>query len=504
MNARAWTLLGALLALTACERPDALDRPLDARGPFALGHHVAYVVASPPRVALLQPAARTVHFVDLDARPRQVFAEPAGRGLLVLAEDDDAWWIPADASGVGRPRRFALDGQYGAAAFGPDARRVVLYHLPGARRGVISNPNQVALLDLAAGTRVERSLRSFGSQPNAVVVGPARALAGAERQLAWVMAERYLAVVDLAAPEAREVVVHLTLAEDPRPVTPTQVTFGEVEGAATYYVRADGSDDVFALTFPDAAPADTVPVPYLNQLPAGPAPADVVALDVADGPRVFAAGAGVLSVIDPITGRQVPVSVGHPATRLLPFRAPRADGEGEGWSALVWAPGGAAVVFADLDLLEQRRGRAMTPLVLPTPLTELSPLPGRRAAVGRDGSSRVVLLDFDARTATPLEAGGVLGVLRVDPGGDRVYVTVQNVAEFDRYDLASIDVDTATASSARLPDTPRALLLVPGAGRLVVDHGTIWGRVSLAPLTDLKDDRVLHHEGVLLTGAFDR
>lgn len=504
MNARAWTLFGALLALSACERPDALDRPLDARGPFALGHHVAYVVASPPRVALLQPATRSVRFVDLNARPQQVFAEPEGRGLLVLAEDDDAWWIPADASGVGQPRRFTLDGQYGAAAFGPDARRVVLSHLPGASRGVIANPNQVALLDLEAGTGVERSLRSFGSQPNAVMVGPARALAGAERQLAWVMAERYLAVVDLAAPEAREVVVHLTLAEDPRRVTPTQVTFGEVEGAATYFVRAEGSDDVFALTFPDAAPADAVPVPYLNQLPAGPSPADVVALDVADGPRVFTAGGGVVSVIDPVTGQQIAVPVDHPATRLLPFRAPRADGEGEGWSALVWAPGGSAVVFADLDLLAQRRGRALTPLVLPAPLTELTPLPGRRAAVGRDGRSRVVLLDFAARTATPLEAGGVLGPLRVDPSGDRVYVTVQSNTDFQRHDLASIDVDTATASTARLPAAPSALLLVPGAARLVVDHGTIWGRVSLAPLTDLEDDRVMHHEGILLTGAFDR
>ena len=496
-------LLG-LAGLTACDRPADLDRPLDAQGPFALSHHVAWTLAADPAVALLQPATGRVTFAALSAAPRRVFPEPAGRGLLVIGTDGAASWIPADERGVGQAVRMPLTGDYTAVAFGPDAGRAVLYHAPGSSGGVLSNPNQIAILDLGGGAAIERSLRSFGGEPLGVVLGPPQAVAGADRQMAWVLAERYLSVLDLAAPTAREVVVHLTLAEDTRSIRPAQVVFGEVEGAATFFVRAEGSDDLFALTFPDDAPADEVPRPYLTQLPAGAGPSDVLALQVAAGMRVFTAdpGSATLSVIDPVTGRRVGVDAGARVSHLLPFRAQRADGEGEGWSALAWDDHGDTVVFVDLDLLERRRGRALTPLVLGAGVYDLQPLPGRRGAVARDARNRLLLLDFDARTATPLQAGRSLGAVRVDPGGDRIYATVVGDDSADY--AVSVDVDTARVTAARLPASPGRLLLVPGAGRLVADHQAAWGWVSVLPLTDLDDDRVQVREGLLLQGAFDR
>ncbi len=480
-----------VLALVGCDRDPALDRPLDPIGPYALADHVAWVVPGQREAVWLRPTDMRLRRVALEAVPETAHAAPNGDGLLVL-DAEGATWLPTG----GGARRVALGGAYRRVAFAPDAARVVLYGEGGGGRATLSNPNQIAIVDLESGEAVERTLRSYGSAPQAIEIGPAQQLAGADRQLAWLLAERYLAVLDLAAPEAREVVVHLVLADDTREVTPTQVEFAEIEGAQTAFVRAIGSDDIFSLTFPEAAGADEVPRPYLNQLAAARSPTDLAVETVAGGQRIFTCGGGTLTVTHPVTGRRTAVPVGVPASRLLPFSAPRDDDlvEGDGRFALLWSPNSKAVVFADLDLLERRGGRALTPLVLSVPVTELSPLPGRRGAVARLGSAGVALLDFEARTATPLTASGRLLSLVVEPSGDRLHALVED----GHHAVVTVDSDTGASHDVEISGGG-ALVYVPGADRVVVDHGAAWGHLSV-----VAGERVTELDGVLLKGALDR
>lgn len=480
-------LLGMLTGLlAACERPDHYNRSLDPGAAHVLDTHIAWVLTSQRQVVLVDPTAPHARRIALDGEARATHVAPDRRGLLVL-DLDGATWIPLN----GAVRRIPLGGAYQRAAFAPEGDRVVLYAEQGAG-ATLSNPNQIAILDLSTGTAVERTLRSYGSAPQQVVLAPETA----GRPLAWLLAERYLALIDLSLPTAREVVVHLVLAADPREVTPAQVAFAEVDGVPVTFVRALGSDDLFSLTFPEAPAAGEVPRPYLNQLPGAPRPADLWVGTVAEGPRVFSCGSGVLAITHPVTGRRVAVEVGVPANRLLPFRAPRPeDPEIEGQFALLWSENSPTVVFADLDLVERRGGRALTPLSLPVAITHLEPLPGRRGAVARLGETGLALLDFDGQTATPLTASNRLTAMVVEPSGDRVHALITD--GYAETSVVAIDTDTGATTDRPVPGGDGALLYVPGVDRVVVDHSANWGRMSVL------DAEVTEYEGFFLEGVFE-
>lgn len=499
MKRRLPCLLLCLLAFTAaCDRAEEFERPLDPQGPLALRSHVAWLVPAYPSVARFDPKSGALQLIALDETPTSAHLAPEAAGLLVLA-DGLATWIPDD----GTPVDYPVAGAFSRATFSPEGGRVVLHH-GGGGGGALTNPNQIAVLDLGAppgdDNPVHRTLRSFGAVPSAIVVGPRAEVAGANRQLAWVLAERYLSLLDLAAPAAREVVVHLTLAGDPRPVTPTQIVM-TTEGQPTAFVRAGGSDDVFSLTFPDDAPADEVPRPYLNQLPAGAAPTDLVVEPVQDGLRVFTISeqTATISVIDPGTAQRIGVEVGQAVRHLLPFTAPRPDDGGAGRFALLWGPNSGAVVFADLDQLAHRRGRALTPLPIQGRVQSVHPLPGRRGAVARF-ADRIALLDFDDRTVTPLTAGGEVTALVVDPSGNRVYVGVAGTV----FSVVSVDVATGAPVATEIPAGRGPLVYVPEAQRLLVDHGAASGYVSILDPDDLDDGRVSERTGLFLQGVLDR
>jgi len=497
-------MLVALVTLTGCGRRAAFDAPLDTRAPVALRSAALYVVPGQDAVALFAPRAGVLRWTELDARPRSAWPAPGGEAVVVLDDEAGATWLAVDRGRVVAARRYDLGADFDAVAFAPDGARFVAYHAPGgAPEAALRNPNQIALVDAAGApgpeNPVRRTLRAFGSEPTTLVISPLMDIAGARRQLVWALADRYLALFDLAAPAAEEVVVHLTLATDATHVVPRQVVNGVAGDGPAAFVRAGGSDDVFALTFPDVGEPGVVPRPYLNALPCGDRPADLAVVAVDGGPRVFAVNAGdaSLAVIDPKTARRRTVPVGLPVSRLLPFHAPRDDGR-DGRFALLWSPEGEAVVFADLDLAERRGGRALTPLVLDGHVLSVEPLPGRRAAVARLDSDRLVILDFDARTATPLAANGSLTDVVVDPSGDRVYAGVAA----EGFSVVVVDVDTGTPASAEVPAGPGRLLLIPGDGRLLVDHGAETGHLSV--LENLEDARFAEHRGLLLEGALDR
>lgn len=478
-----------LVGVTACERDPRYDRAL-APGPGrALQHHVTWVLPAQRRLAVLRVTDLALRFFDIGAEPIAVETAPEAGGLLIV-DPAGALWFEVVGAELSAPVRFATTGQYRRVAFSPDGQRVVLFDDRGGTGATLRNPNQIAILDLETGGVVERTIRSYGSAPQAVRIAPA----ADGRQLAWLLAERYLAVIDLTAPEAREVVAQLVLPGDPRDVTPLQLEFGVVDGAPATFVRAEGSDDVFTLTFPEAAAADTVPRPYLNQIPVIEGPTEMRVEPTLDGLRVFTCSQSMLAVTHPVTGQRTVVDPGGRVDHLLPFRGARSDDLAEeGQFALLWSAGSRRVLFADLDLLERRRERALTPLTLSASITEVHPLPGRQGAVARLGQSGLALLDFDARTATPLTANGSLLSLVVQPDGARIHALLQAGRDAA---VVSIDVDTGASRSVSVPAGAISVQYLPLADRLAVIFNDPWGRLHL-----IDEGEVIEREGFLLEGG---
>lgn len=497
----------ALLALTClaafgCDRPPGFERDLGAGAPLTLDRHVVWTLADQPALFTLDPATMATRFDPLNARPTLSAVGPDRNGVLILDDQPAVRWLTFDGGFPQTVFETAITGTYGRVAFAPDRRRAVLFH-GGVNTGqVLQNPNQVAIVDLESGAVVERTLRSFGDVPQSIVVSPEAAVAGADRQLAWALSNRYLALFDLAAPEADEVIVHLTLAGDTRTVAPTEVTLAEAGEGLAAFVRAAAADDIFALGFAEGEPG-VVPRPYLNQLPAGQRPSDFAVLEVDAGPRVFAVEPALpgISVIEPTTAGRVAVQTELPVSQMLPFEAERDDGS-PGRFALLWQSGAAGVVFADLDRLEDERGRALTPLVVGGTISDVRPIPGRRMAVARVGGNRVVILDFDDRTATPLDADSEIQSLIVAPDGTAIYLLTVSGS------LAALASDTLIASTVSLPvayNDVSTLLLVPGAERLVaVRYAEQYGRVIVAPTTDLTPESLERRDGLFFEGVFDR
>lgn len=472
----------ASAGLAGCERDDRYTAALVYSDPVAVQGHAAWLFTEDRSLRLLDPDSLHQFAIDLGVAPTALFAAPDGSGLAVL-DAEGVTWVPMQADGPGSPVRYVVGTGFSAVTFNPERTRMVLHHARGlAPTGGLTNLNQIAIVDLnaapSAQNPVTRSLRAFGQQPTAIVVAPEAPVGAADRQLTWVLSNRYLVLLDLMAPEAEEVSVQLTLEGDARTVLPVQVVPARSADGPVAFVRAVGTSDLYVLSFDDAAPIDAVPRPVLNELPAGMAADGMAVLEVDAGLRAFLVGGGrsQLTIVDPATSELQTVDLEAPAARLELFRAPRPEDDpdgGEGNYALAWSTASEVVSFIDLDRVAQLRGRAIRSLRIGSPLRSLAPLPGRHSAVCRTADDyALVLLDFDDRTATPLTAGVAIGQVVPDPAGGPVYVTLPRWYGTDgehAAEVVAMNPDTGGQVRVTLPEDG-TLLVVPGTERIVSLH----------------------------------
>ncbi|MEZ4465254.1 MAG: hypothetical protein R3F43_12375 [bacterium] len=220
-------LLCLLVLLAACDRADHLERPLGAGEARVLDGHLAWLQVGQRRVVLLDPRDGAPRYIALEARPQATQVAPDGRGWL-LVDAAGATWLTL----AGDARRIPLQG-----ALPPDRLRD--RGGPGGalrRAGHRPDPEQPQP-DRGAGSggghrhRADAALLRLGAargHPRPPIL---------DRRLAWLLADRYLALIDLDRPEAREIVVHLVLPTDAREVSAEQLAFADVEGAGDVHPR---------------------------------------------------------------------------------------------------------------------------------------------------------------------------------------------------------------------------------------------------------------------------
>jgi hypothetical protein len=515
--------VSVLLALMGCGRAERFERPLAVGDAIALEHVVAWPLAGPPALAVHAPARDATAFFDLEAPVVAARATHAGNALLAVDEAGRATILRFDAEGAPSGRQDVdLGAAFSSIELTPDDRFAVFMHGPGGAGGaVVRNANELSVLDLdrpvGADNPRRRTLKSFGSGLRALVLPAPGSVADGARPLAFALSDRYLAIFDLSLPEADEVVVYFTLEGEARDVVPVSVlpVPGDDAHPPGALVRAQGSDDLYLLSFPAEAPSKAVPRPTLNVLPGSPALVDALPHRTPDGLRIFSLEGRTLAVVHPETGARRGVTLTFEGAALVPY----AGVAGEP-SALIWGRGAAQVAYVRLDALEASGSRAVRTLTMEGGLTDLLPIPGRAAAVGIE-STRLVVLDFPGESATPFDLGGVLvgaesSVYWDEPApvdgagvvtdGASVFA-VMRAAATGAHHLIRIEIgdDGVGGGAQAIPLTMGgAPLLVPGADRLVIDHGTTAGTISVLSTDAGAETRADVRRSLFLTEVLDR
>lgn len=440
------TFMAAALCVTAlgCHDIDPkYSQGLSVLPPVVAGGSVVFVDTVGARAVTVDLSADTLsaEVTAVGAEPTVVVPREASPEVLVLSrgrrgdrgvspEPGTLTAVPLNNSTA--PRKYTVGSPFNAVAQTADGRFAVTYFRPSSTAGrLLFNPNEVAMVDLTtAPTETnprQRTVRSFGGIPNNVVFSPEMEINGERRTLAVVLSDAYVTLMDLAHQDRTEITVRLTLPEDPRAIRPSQVLF-DTDGA-TLYIRAEASNDVYALRLAPSTPTEPNGNdfrPTINQLAAGRQPADM-ALVGATGQRkllVVSPGSSDARLIDARANTVISIPLDAPADNILLYNRGGTSGPPE---ALLYSTTGrtSAVSFMALDGIESRRGQNVETVQLSQSVTAALPLIDRGVVVfghPSGGQSRLSLLDLARRTAAPIVSEVSLNGAKLDDDREALWV----------------------------------------------------------------------------------
>ena len=520
------------VAAAGCDRwPDESEfevRPL-LLPPVALDSAVAFVERNQSRVVLLDPADPALRARSVPVRKGPVLATRrlGSDQLLVLSrgERGSAGVAPEPAeltvlpAAAAQPAvRVPLGSRFTALAQSPDGRFLIAHFDRTTVMGeVLFNPNEVAIVDLKAPmpVAVARNIRSFSTVPAGVVFSPPIALPDGPRILAVVLADNYVTILDLDNPRRTEISVPLTLPDDRRTVKPAQVLFDAED--PTIYVRAQGSDDIYAMRLLPVPAAERTEggndfTVGLGQLAAGSQPADMALIASGTERRllVVSPGSRDASVIDARTSRTTRIPLDHAANRIQLFDAARPGDVQSRPRALLLGTGldARAVTFLDLEQLEVERTRNSDSRAMGAPAEDALFFPALSLAVvthrAQTGAPGVSVIDLARRTIAPIFAEAPLGSVAVGPAGsDKIWIAPRTGVR-----LGFISLSTLAPDEVRLDENIAAILPMPRAAdgkmRVVVVHPAAAGRVTVIDGEKPARDGARARYGFLLEDLLER
>jgi hypothetical protein len=536
--------LAVLGALGACVPPedryqDRYQQPWVVLPPVALGTAVAYVETASATAFVVDPAGSELRprIVPVGKRPALAVRRKGHNELLVLSQGErgepgappeapSLKVIPADSA---LPvRSFALGSRFNGLAQSQDGRFVVTYFVAqtssgGGASDVLFNPNEIAVIDLAAGgdpPAVPRTLRSFGSVPLEVIFSPELTLpfeAGRKLHLAAVLSDGYVTLFDLERGDRVEITIPLTLPDDRRMVRPVQVLFDQQDPTQepTLFVRAQGANDIYALRLTFSPPAERSEGgndfrPVLSQLGAGTRPADMALFDTPDGTRllVVSDGSAEAFVVDARTSRATAIKLDAPASRIVLFDATSpAEPKVRPRALLVGLASAVQVAFLDLDRLEELGRRNLDTRAMGGVAEGLLPFVERGLVIVQhpagSASSGLSVVDLARRTISPLVSDARSRAVLGPPSADQLWIVPPSGSRLGHLDLARLG-----AGEVRLDAPVRGVLpLEPGKdGRshVVVDHPAAGGHLTV--LDAEKPERATARSlvGFLFADLFER
>lgn len=521
--------LAALVMTSACfedGRHVGWDRERLILGPVPLKDRVAYIDSARDQVTILDTTTPKPRIYRYHIGRRAIFATttPDHQRLAVVTRGEEAvvegqvdqepklWLIDvSDPSSV--PVSYDIGSPFDRLAIASDGNTAVAYFSQSGpdSEGFFRNPNELALIKLSAEPSdtnpTLKTVRSFGSVPDGIVLSPPMVVPNAEdptpRVFAFVLAQNNVTIIDATYPERNEVSIRLDTAGVN--VRPREIVFAP--GTSTAYLRSDNARDVLEIFInyePAAAdePNDNDFRPALAELGAGGGPADIAVYDDLSGRRLVLAATPntrQIVVIDTDTAQFTTIETPDPIDRVLlfpdnPTETPRV--------ALLASLGNrlSRVHMVSLDGIGD-------PLVQPTvqtinldqPVLDVVPVPGRELAMIVHDDNRTVLglLDLVFGSVSPLQGIGRLDAYAFSAAGDYLIGATAGSSRVGFLQLANLH-----PSDMRLDATPVNVLAMSN-GSIVLDHGTAFGHATIIPQPDAKRADSFVLDGFLLDGIFD-
>ena len=520
----AFPLLVALSA-AACTgdsgRHESWDRERTIIGPVALKSRVAYVDSARDRVVAIETEEGKPQFRNYKIGRNAIFATPTpdretlavitrGEEALVKGQidQDPMLWVVDVTSANAQPVSYEIGSAFDRLSVSSDGSVAVAYFSSGgfdAASGVFRNPNELAVIDLTQpasdSNPTLRTVRSFGSAPDGVVLSPPMVIPGAEDQsarvFAFILAEGTLTLLDLNHPARREVSIRLD------ELRPRELVFAP--NTATAYLRSDNATDVLAVVLSGEVPEDSTDNDYqpsLAELGAGAGPSDVAVYDDAIGRRFVLASMPSrrqVAIIDGDTGEFVTVSTPDAIDRIMLFPSDASVPPKVALLASI-SQGLPRVHLLALDgITDQLVPVDLRTVNLAEPVLDVVEIPNsERAMIVHDAARTVLgLLDVSLGSVSPLEGVGRLDSFDFSDDGEYLIGATSDVERVGFLELGSLH-----PSNLRIDDTPGKVLSLVG-GAVVVDHGDPFGRLTFIPSSTATRGESVVLSGFLLNDYLD-
>jgi hypothetical protein len=471
----------ALLLLTgACHEPrQELEQAPGWGAPIAVNDRIAWVGTGNSQVAWLDAGATTptaTVFREAIAGNALSWQVRAGSSdLLVLCEgqeEADSTFLSVLTRGKARVD-YALGAAYGVIHQSEDGRFLVLSSDPARPTNLVSNANDISIIDLAAkpsdSNPSQRTLRSSGDTPSQILFSPPMQVGDNSKRLALVFYTSSVSLVDLEHLDRPEYTVELT-----------STASLELKGASfnaeagRIYLYSAQSQDVYELQLtPSDGTRTNDYLPTLNQLGMGASVAALANYSQGDNQYVIASSYGNAAVVvDTQSGETVTVPLSSAPDQIKIFdREPDSDG---GLVALLMGTG-TGVYFVDLDTVLQRPENSLETLTLADAPSAIVPA-GEGRFILVHAQSGLSVLDEQERTLRPLNTGVTLTEAPVyDDKSQRAWLRLQEQAQVAYFDLEGLQ-----PRLLQLDDSVQSLLRVNGNHpRLVAVHSGGSGYVTL-------------------------
>ena len=494
------------ISLAACtwddDRPIGWERDRTVLGPIPLKTQVAYVDSALDRVTLLDLAADVPVLSTRDIGRRAITATPSAdkhylfvitRGEEAISlgqiDEDPQFWSVDTQSADAAPVAYAIGSPFDRIAISPDNSIAIAYFSAAGpdSTGFFRNPNELAIIDLTkppgADNPTLKTIRSFGSVPEGIVLSPPMSVPGsadaAARTFAFVLSQNNLTVLDATHATRREISIRLDLAA--AAVMPKEIVFAPHTASA--YVRSDNARDVLQVLLIGAdASAEgngNDYRPQLAELGAGGGPTDIAVYDDARGRRTILAATpntGEIVVIDADTAQFRAIRVSDPIDRILLFSAPGEPPHKALFASISSKMSRVHVLdLQDIDNpLTQARLRRID---LDQSVRDVVPVPGRDFAmlVHDDNRTVIGLLDMETESTSPLLGVGRLDSYDFSPDGSFLIGATPNVAR-----VGFVALDNLHPTDFRLDDMPARVISTANA-KIFVDHGDPLGHATIIP-----------------------
>ena len=464
------------LAVPACGgRPAIWSLPVDKPRAIGLAHSVALLDLQAQRVVALSAAPDRALALRQTPTGRQVVAAaaaPDGQKLYVLTAGhrgglgdpiadepprlmaiDDGPMVPVKIDlGLTDP----LDG----LVLDPTGRWAVVYAAAANSQVLVTNPNELVIVDLTAGTARHHTVHSFGGRPERLIFTPTLALPNGSSQLLIVQSQQDLALLPLGGGPAGddEITVRFTDGTTIGHAAPAALVVddGDVAntGDARIGIRFQNDPNVMVLQLAPAPGSAGGFLPSVNVADVGGVPSDIAFVRTDGGLRLAALvpSASRAVLVDPVTTIATNVTLPAPYQQLALVTADAGGGGAGADVALLWQGGaaGGGVAFWELGQAAGRPFRSIETVALGAEVTTVLGVPLAGAALEVLASANgqtFYVLDLAARTAAPLLTSTPHTTLMISPTGKRVWTFSPGGTMVAATDVVSKQVRTLRADS---------------------------------------------------------